>query len=97
MIKDYAIKFHLFLFFLTLNYYRTKIIQIFIIFSFKDNELIVAANGQYYTTKDGALNGLYHVELRGHAISSSHNEYKNNSNRCDNPVLPVQRAFMSLI
>jgi len=38
---------------------------------YKNDILISGATQQYYTEKDGKLNGSYHVELQGYAISSS--------------------------
>ena len=61
---------------------------------YKDDKLIPGATGQYYTEKDGALNGSYHVELRSYAISDTHQATPVSFVSC--PFLPLPQLRMAV-
>jgi hypothetical protein len=61
---------------------------------YKDNVLIPGATGQYYTEKEGRLNGSYHVELRGYAISASGQTTDVSFVSC--PVTPLPQLRMAV-
>ena len=62
---------------------------------YKDNSLIPGATEQYYTEPDGRLNGSYHVELRGYAISSTGHATDVEMMSCPFKPLPLLRMAVS--
>ena len=61
---------------------------------YKDDILIPGATGQYYTEKDGSLNGAYHVELHGYAISETRQTTPVSFVTC--PFLPLPQIRMAV-
>jgi hypothetical protein len=54
---------------------------------YRDIIPIPGATGQYYTEKEGKLNGAYHVELRGYALTATGSAASISFASC--PVIPL--------